>query len=239
MKKFFTLIRQGNIEEVKSILKRKPEVINSISTPPPKKDIGQSPLQVAVKTGRFEIAYLLIEYGADINFMEEEADGVTWRAPILQDAIRSVFGSLCYGNEKKSDDGIKLMRYFLERGADPNKVDSHGDNAWEIAVHEAGKIILNPGAYSHVQDYTKKRFKEVLDLLLEFGVDNQSWLDQYGASYSPYCRTNREMYVNDFVPQEDKVCEINVRGKTYKHVFKGDEDDTLEMRKIIREYYKK
>lgn len=46
------------------------------------------------------------------------------------------------------------------------------------------------------------------------------------------------MYVDDFVPQEDIVEEINVRGKTYKHVFKGDEDDTLEMRKIIKEYYR-
>lgn len=166
MKKFFTLIRQGNLEEVKSILERKPEVINSIATPPPKKDIGQSPLQVAVKIGEFEIAYLLIEYGADVNFMEEEAEKVTWRAPVLQDAIRSVFGPLCYGNEKGSDNGIKLMRYLLEKGADPNKLDSHKNNAWEVAVDEAGKIILSPGAYSQVQDYTKKRFKEVLDLLV-------------------------------------------------------------------------
>ena len=37
----------------------------------PKKDIGQSPLQVAIKCRHFEIIDLLIAHGADINFMED------------------------------------------------------------------------------------------------------------------------------------------------------------------------
>lgn len=237
MKKFFTVIRRGNIEEVKAILKRKPEVISSISTPPPKKDIGQSPLQVAVKIGEFEIAYLLIDYGADVNFMEAEGEGITWRSPILHDAIRTIFGSLCYGNLNNSNEGLKLMRHLLEKGAHINKLDSHGDNAWEIAIDEGQKIILNPGSYFVAQDFAQKRLTEVLDLLVEYGVENKEWLNKYGVSYSPFGGTNREMYVDDFVPREDKVEEITVRGKTYSHVAKGDIDHTAEMRKIIRKYY--
>ena len=52
MKKLFTAIRQGKIEEVKSIIERKPELVNCVSGPLPKKDHGQSPLQVAFKTGK-------------------------------------------------------------------------------------------------------------------------------------------------------------------------------------------
>lgn len=50
-------------------------------------------------------------------------------------------------------------------------------------------------------------------------------------------RIDREMYVDDFVPREDKIKEITVRGKTYSHVAKGDIDYTAEMRKVIRKYY--
>lgn len=97
MKKLFQAIRGNDLEQVKAILQKKPEAIGCISTPPPKKDIGQSPLQVAVKTAAFKIADYLIAQGADVNFMEEEAEGVTFRSPVLQDAVRTVLQSLCYG----------------------------------------------------------------------------------------------------------------------------------------------
>ncbi len=65
MKKIFTAIRQGKFDEVKSILEKKPELVNCVSGALPKKDHGQSPLQVALKTGKYEIADYLIEHGAD------------------------------------------------------------------------------------------------------------------------------------------------------------------------------
>ncbi len=87
MKKLFKAIRQSDLDEVKAILEKNPEAVSSVASPPPKKDIGQSPLQVAVKIGEFDIAYYLMEHGADVNFMEEEAEGVTQRMPVLHDAI--------------------------------------------------------------------------------------------------------------------------------------------------------
>lgn len=56
MKKLFTVIRQGKLEEVKRIIEKKPELVNCVSGALPKKDHGQSPLQVALKTGNYEIA---------------------------------------------------------------------------------------------------------------------------------------------------------------------------------------
>lgn len=49
--------------------------------------------------------------------------------------------------------------------------------------------------------------------------------------------TNRQMYVDDFVPQEDRIDEFTVRGRTITHVIKGDEDFTKNMREIMRKYY--
>ena len=63
MKKLFVLLRQGNLEEVKKIIEAKPELLNCVAGPQPKKDHGQSLLQVALKSGNFDIADYLIDKG--------------------------------------------------------------------------------------------------------------------------------------------------------------------------------
>ena len=78
------------IEEVKNIISMKPELVNCIAKQPPKKDDGQSPLQVALKTGNFETAEYLINMGADLNFMEDFTCCNTWRTPVVHDAINAV-----------------------------------------------------------------------------------------------------------------------------------------------------
>ena len=70
VKKLFVSIRRGKLEEVKRILDKKPELISCIATAPPKKDVGQSPLQVAIKSDNAEVANYLLDIGADVNFME-------------------------------------------------------------------------------------------------------------------------------------------------------------------------
>ena len=87
MKKLFTVIRQGKLDEVKRIIEHNPDLVNCVSGVLPKKDHGQSPLQVAFKAGKYEIADYLIEHGADVNFMEAEDEDPGLRAPVLFDAI--------------------------------------------------------------------------------------------------------------------------------------------------------
>ena len=72
MQKTFKILRQGDIKTLKEILDKNPNEINAIAKQPPKKDDGQSLLQVAFKTGQYEIANLLLDYNADVNFMESE-----------------------------------------------------------------------------------------------------------------------------------------------------------------------
>ena len=61
MTKLFKAIRQNDIETVKKVLHKYPEKVNCTATPPPKKDEGQSPLQVAIKVGNIEIAHYLMK----------------------------------------------------------------------------------------------------------------------------------------------------------------------------------
>jgi len=61
MKKLFQAIRKGNLDEVRRLLEQKPPLVNCTAKQPPKKDDGQSPLQVAVKTHQFAIANELLD----------------------------------------------------------------------------------------------------------------------------------------------------------------------------------
>lgn len=71
MKKLFTMIRQGNLEEVNRILTKKPELLSCTAKAPPKKDVGQSPLMAAIKSDNLEAAHLLLNLGADVNFRDK------------------------------------------------------------------------------------------------------------------------------------------------------------------------
>jgi len=54
MNTMFKEIRHGDIEKIRTRIAKNPAVVNEIYTgSKPKKDIGQSPLQVAVKCGQF------------------------------------------------------------------------------------------------------------------------------------------------------------------------------------------
>jgi len=50
VKKLFVAIRRGNLDEVAALLDKKPELISCLAKAPPKKDDGQSPLMVAIKS---------------------------------------------------------------------------------------------------------------------------------------------------------------------------------------------
>ncbi len=237
MKKLFKAIRQGDLDEVKAILEKNPEAVSSVASPPPKKDIGQSPLQVAVKIGEFDIAYYLMEHGADVNFMEEEAEGVTQRMPVLHDAIRTTFRSLCYKDEEGSAKGLELMRELLERGADPNKKASNTFAALDECVSSANYILDKQSAYPDVQEITEKRLDAALDLLIKHGADLREWADH--GHFAGEGETNRELFLDEFIPQPDVTQEFTIRGKRYSTVVKGNEDRTAHTRKVMREYCKK
>ncbi|MCI8869509.1 MAG: hypothetical protein HFF39_03030 [Lawsonibacter sp.] len=92
MKKLFTMIRRGNLEEVAAILDKKPDLISCLAKAPPKKDDGQSPLMVAIKSDNLEAAHLLLDRGADVNFADAvNPYGINFSAPIWYDAVGQCF----------------------------------------------------------------------------------------------------------------------------------------------------
>lgn len=127
MNKLFKEIRHGDIDAVQATISKNTAVVNEVySAKAPKKDIGQSPLQVAIKCGEFEIIELLLEKGADPDFMEDPAlvpPGSVCMS-ILHDAIIGVFSTLCYKQYSHSEKYVSLVKKLLESGADPNRKTS-------------------------------------------------------------------------------------------------------------------
>lgn len=212
MKKLFKAIRQENIEEVKAIIEKKPELVNCVAVPPPKKDNGQSPLQVALKTGAVEIAYYLIENGADVNFMEAEDDDPGTRCPVLHDAIVMVMQSLRYGNfdltdqklKRKfdeSDQGLNIIEELLKRGADPNKKASNGFDALNSAISDA-EYILDNDIYSAAWEKAEQQLVKLFDLLIRYGADFKGWANRGHFPEPTPMESNKERYLDDFTNKE-------------------------------------
>lgn len=154
MKKLFQAIRQGDLETVKELLDKKPELIGCTAKQPPKKDDGQSPLQVALKTGNFEIAEYLLMLHADVNFMESEDCANEWRAPVIHDAINAavmnsrwnvnseIYGGVkVFHSKEEADTAYRLLERIVSMGADINAVDSYGNSCVERVCLQARQIL--------------------------------------------------------------------------------------------------
>lgn len=165
MKKLFTAIRQGDAETVCALLDKKPELIACTAKAPPKKDAGQSPLQVAIKSGNLEIAHLLLDRGADVNFMEAQDCGNEWRMPVVQDALRAAMMCTRYNSrwpdgyhvshtQTQADAAFALLERMVILGADLTKTDSYGNNALIRALLDARQIIpsFHPGEQRYIED---------------------------------------------------------------------------------------
>lgn len=181
MNAMFKEIRHGDIEKIRVRIAKNSAVVNEIYTgTKPKKDIGQSPLQVAIKCGQFEIIDLLIENGADVDFMEDPAlvPPHSVCMSVLHDAIIGVFASLCYKQYEDSEQYEKLIKILLENGANPNRKTSSGVLPIGAVVNQAEIILERESVYPDIQEITKKRLFETLDLLIKYGADREEWLNQ-------------------------------------------------------------
>lgn len=160
MKKFFQAIRQGDLATVRELLEKKPELISDTAKQPPKKDDGQSPLQVALKAGKFDIAEYLLDMGADVNFMEADTCANEWRAPVLHDAINAAVmncrwntnsphgGIEVFSTKENADRAYGILKRMIEMGADVNGKDSYGNSClWRFCL-QARQILP---AYNHVE----------------------------------------------------------------------------------------
>ena len=195
------LFKHGDIEAVRAAISKNAAVVNEVyNAKAPKKDIGQSPLQVAIKCGEFEIIDLLLEKGADPDFMEDPSlvPPHSVCMSVLHDAIIGAFISLCYKQYGHSEKYMNLIKILLENGADPNRKTSSEMLPIGTAVNDAEMILTRGNAYLDIQEITKKRLFESLDLLIKYGADKDKWLEQnfWGVSNKVHF-FEEKMYVDN------------------------------------------
>lgn len=156
MQALFKEIIDGETEKVVERLERDSGIVALTATAPPKKYGGQSPLQVAVRSGQFAIASLLVEHGADVDFVDTDSPN-GWSAPVLHDAVvAAVMRSrwLRPGDrsanppewhlaqsKEQSDEAFAVLELLLEKGADVQALDSYGNSTLGRAVVTARQIL--------------------------------------------------------------------------------------------------
>ena len=171
IKTFFQAIRNSDLQKVKELISSNKEYLTSTNFAPPKKDDGQSGLQVAFKTGNFDIAEYLIEQGADINFIETSEIN-DWKAPVLHDCIRAtIFKSYTLQKDTSQfDKAFSLLKTLLAKKADPNAVDSYGNNCLNRALMDARQMLNNPSA-DFSNGILLQQLRSVFSELLKAGAD--------------------------------------------------------------------
>lgn len=186
MKTLFTAIRKREIEKIKELITKQPDLVNCITKQPPKKDDGQSPLQIAFKTGNFWAVKYFLENGADINFIDAPSVN-EWKMPVLHDAVMATVALARFEypvdpwNEEKKDvyelKGVKehfektfsLLKMMVDNGADVNSVDSYGNSLLMRAcsdIQNRSTIEDRPLAKETVED-----LRQIFDLLISSGAD--------------------------------------------------------------------
>lgn len=205
MKKLFTAIRKSDLEAVGKILEKDPSLIACTANAPPKKDDGQSPLQVALKTDNAAIANYLLDMGADVNFMESEGCINSWRAPVLHDAINAAVmtsrwndytdGNLTvFSTAERADESYAILARMIEMGADVNAVDSVGNSClWRAAI-QAEQIL--PRRFETEDGFPPDRIltdelqsdlARIFRLLIQSGADVEKKHPYLEVSFREYC----------------------------------------------------
>ena len=156
MKVFFKAIRQYDYDKVKNYLDKKPELSNCIAKQPPKKDDGQSALQIAFKTDNLEIADLLIERNADINYIDNsEING--WNIPVFHDFIIAITCNLNESNEIYLS-YMSMLKNLISKKIDFYICDSSGKNSFNCLIKETDSLY----GYQHKRCWDTKQGKYIL-----------------------------------------------------------------------------
>jgi ankyrin repeat protein len=171
IKTFFKAITDSDFNKVAELLNSDKEYLTVCNVAPSKKDDGQSGLQVAFKTGNFDIAKLLIEQGADVNFIET-SEVNEWTAPVLHDSIRAtIFNSYTVQKDiSKFDKAFSLLELMLDKKANPNATDSYDNNCLHRAIMDSRQMIDNPSAKLN-SGILLEQLRKVFKALIAAGSD--------------------------------------------------------------------
>ena len=207
MKKLFTAIRASDLEMVRQIIEKKPELVNCVAKKPPKKDDGQSPLQVALKTGNTAIANYLLDMGADVNFIEDETCCNAWRTPVLHDAINCAvmscrwnkddkyMGFREFSTKERSVEALGVLKKMLDMGADVKALDSYGNSGLNRFALQAKQILPSYNYVEHREGKDRifteelhEDLRSVLQALKDAGADDSYKAPNLGCSVRKFCK---------------------------------------------------
>lgn len=152
----FRDIRAGDVDAVRARLDAEPSLVDAVAKAPPKRDDGQSTLQVAIKSANVVVAHLLLDRGADVDFMEE-SDLNPWRMPVLHDATRAAVLSARFWRNRAHPEQeprwewvstterfrafFGVLERMLDLGADVDQQDSYGNSVLARACLDANQIL--------------------------------------------------------------------------------------------------
>jgi len=186
IKALISAIRKHENQTARALLAQDPSLVNACASAPPKKDDGQSPLQIAFKTGNFEIAGLLIDLGANVHFMEESTIN-EWRIPVLHDALRAAAFTAPdgrIGDGQQFEQVLALIRRLLGMGVDPNATDSSGNNALVRALSDSRqRLVAQPGFPNKVaNEMLNRALREIFQTLIQAGADIHASHPTFGSA---------------------------------------------------------
>lgn len=111
----------------------------------------------------------------DINFIETSEIN-DWKAPVLHDCIKAtVFNSYTLQkNIAQFEKVFSLLKTLLSKKANPNAVDSYGNNCLNRALMDVRQMLVNPSA-DFSNDILLRQIRSVFKELINAGADpNQS-----------------------------------------------------------------
>ena len=211
--RIFDAIRADDLAGVKAILAEDPSAVNAIAPKRPPDTRGMSPLQVSLCTGRHkEIAWLLLESGADVNYVPDRKIAEEGR-PVLFDGVNAaIWNARRYAWDGKSTaplqlewkhtkeesyDAFAFLRRMLELGADVSVTDHYGRNCLMEAVSEVSNLcpVKNneTGGFYPGRPITPEMradMHRIFRLLIEAGADRNNV-----SAYSK--KSIREHYENE------------------------------------------
>jgi ankyrin repeat protein len=195
VKALFKEICAGHLAAVSARLEAHPQLVHAVAKTPPKKDDGQSPLQVAIKSGNFAVAHLLLDRGADVNYMDSSAMN-PWNMPVVQDAIRAAVLSTRYGRnralqdetprvevmstDERFEEAFGVLDRLIRMGADVNALDSYGNDGLKRAVLDA-RSILDDKLLPLLPDL-ELDLRRIFALLIAAGADLERADPRFGQS---------------------------------------------------------
>lgn len=211
----FPLVQQNKPEEVKASLEENPELVKVRNC------YGETPLHVAALLGRWQMAEILISFGADVN-----AKNINRRSP-----LHKVAGM---GNKE-------VLTVLIEAGADVNARDRKGRtplhyivSQWNPYQHEdkvMAEILLSKGAKVNAQDEEgltplhEAAFRgrwEIAEMLISKGADvyagskNGSTPLRLALAHKCYVEQNKKKGLESGQPEVDFNEPIQNADKTIK-----------------------